>query len=180
MIAAWWTTVAFADPVALRGPRDELSATLGLHDLSVAAPVGPIDLAAAVRTDRGAADVAVGQRWTLRRGRRQWQIDAGVSGGIIVPLVRPTVGLTVTPFIAAGPVRERWAASGVIAMPMAVTARGELRLPVLFELQGGATIGRVTIGPRVAFGPVIVPGTDVSVATEAALQVTVRAKDADR
>ncbi len=174
MIAALWTTVAFAEPVALRGLRDEATAVVGFQDISGAAPVGPVRLAVSTRWDRGAVDVALGKRWQLRRGERGWQIDAGLAGGLIVPLVEPTVGLTFTPFVTAGPVGRRWAASGVIAMPMALSPRGGLRVPLLFEIQAGYTGGRVTVGPRLSVGPVWAPGTDVSVATEGGLQISVR------
>ncbi|MEN0061240.1 MAG: hypothetical protein AAGA48_03765 [Myxococcota bacterium] len=180
MIGVWLWSAAWADPVALRGLRDEPTVVLGLHDLSASIRLGEVGVAATVRTDRGAVDVAVGRRWQLRRGSRGWQIDGGVSGGLIVPLVRPTLGLTATPFIAAGPVQSGWAIQGVIAAPLAVTAVGEARLPLLFELQGAGTVGRVTIGPRFGVGPVVTPGTDTSFATEGALVVSLAPKHVTR
>lgn len=81
MMAALWARVALADPVALRGLVDEATAVVGLHDVSVAAPLGEWSLAATTRWDRGAVDIAAGQRWTLTRGGGTWRAEAGVAGG---------------------------------------------------------------------------------------------------
>lgn len=167
---------AHAEPVALRGPHAEPTVVVGLHDISVGSGASPVAVAVSMRTDRGAVDVAVGRRWRMRGDDLGWRADVGVSGGLLVPLVRPGVGLIVTPFVAAGPVRKNGFVQGVIAAPLVVAAPGGARLPVLFELQGGGTVGRVSFGPRLAMGAIVAPGTDVSVATEAALLVSVRTR----
>ncbi|MEO0605251.1 MAG: hypothetical protein AAF211_27725 [Myxococcota bacterium] len=166
--------VAWAEPVALRGPRAEPTAVIGLHDFSVGAPIGPVELAASVRTDRGAFDIAVGRRWQLRGDDEGWRVDAGVSAGLVVPLVRPGVGLTATPWLSAGLLREHGFFQALVAAPIAVAAPGGARLPGLLEVAGGGTVGRVTFGPRFAFGAVVAPDTDVSVVTEGALVVSLR------
>ncbi|MBX2801265.1 MAG: hypothetical protein KTR31_26545 [Myxococcales bacterium] len=174
MIAVWWATTALADPVALRGPQTGPTATIGLHELSAAAPLldSPWEIAAHLRTDRGAAGVAIGRRVVLKEGDGPWRADAGLSGGVLLALVSPSPGLTATPWVAAGPVGNRASLQGVLALPMAATVGGGLRLPVLLELQGGVRAGPAWILPRLGLGPVFTPGTDVSVATEASLMLT--------
>ncbi|MEM6926536.1 MAG: hypothetical protein AAF602_06395 [Myxococcota bacterium] len=167
-----WVGLAHAEPVALRGPRAEPTAVIGLHDFSVGAPVGSVEVAVSARTDRGAFDVALGRRWSLRGDDEGWRIDAGVSAGVVVPLVRPGVGLTATPWLSAGLLREHGFFQGLVAAPIAVAVPGGVRLPALLEVAGGGTVGRVTFGPRFAFGAVVALGTDVSVATEGALVVS--------
>jgi len=171
---ALWAIAAHADPVALRGPEVAPTAVVGLHELSVGAPVGDLSLALSVRTDRGAADAVLGRRWRVRGEPIGWRVEVGVAAGLLVPIVRPGLGITVTPWISAGPVRPHGFVQGVIAAPLGIAAPGGARLPVLLELQGGGRVGPVTFGPRLGFGAVVAPGTDVSVATEAALLLSIR------
>lgn len=171
---AWLVAVAgAADPAALRGPRAQPTAVVGLHDLSLAAPIGPVEVAVAMRTDAGATSLSAGHRWQLAKGAT-WQVQAGVSGGVVVPLVVPTVGIVVTPWVSAGPVRERWFVQGLFAAPMAASLAGGVRAPALAELQGGVCIGPATVGLRLGMGAIVAPGTDVSVATEGAILVSFR------
>ncbi len=176
MIAAWAAAAALADPVALRGVEAVPTAVVGLHDLSLAAPLpgSSLEVAASVRADRGAAGAALGRRWRLARGDRGWQADAGVSGGVVIPLVVPSVGLTATPWVSAGPVGERGFLQGVVAAPLAASLAGGVRLPVLAELQGGVHAGPITVGLRLGLGAAWVPGTDVSVLTDGALLLAFR------
>ncbi|MCB9689471.1 MAG: hypothetical protein H6735_30825 [Alphaproteobacteria bacterium] len=170
----WLVSAAWADPAALRLPHREPGAVVGFHDLSVGAPVGPVDAAVELRTDGGAAGASVGLRRALREGAKGWRADTGCAAGLVVPLVAPTVGLTLTPWASAGVVGGRAYVQGLLAAPVAASLGGGLRIPVQPELQAGAILGRLTIGPRVSFGVVWAPGTDVSVTTEGSLAASWR------
>lgn len=179
MIALWTLAIAQgADPSALRGPDSAPTAVVGLHDLSVAAPWpgGALELAVAVRTDQGAVSASAGRRWMLSDGA-VWKAQAGVSGGLVVPLLVPSVGLVATPWVSLGPTGDRGFVQGVVAAPIAASLAGGLRLPVLAELQGGVRFGPVTVGIRFGAGAVVAPGTDVSVATEGAILLSYRRRE---
>ncbi|MCA9490834.1 MAG: hypothetical protein KC621_12985 [Myxococcales bacterium] len=171
---AWLAVAAWADPTALRLPERAPGVVVGFPDLSVGAPIGPVDAAVELRTDGGAAGASVGLRRALREGAKGWRADVGCAAGLVVPLVAPTVGLTLTPWTSAGIVGGRAYVQGLLAAPVAASIGGGLRVPFQPELQAGARVGRLTIGPRVAFGVAWVPGTDVSVTTEGALAASWR------
>lgn len=178
MIGLWLAAVSSAaDPAALRGPAAAPTAIIGLHDLSIASPWPgtQLELGVAVRSDRGAVSVSGGRRWSLAE-RGAWKVHGGVSGGVLVPLVVPSVGVVATPWVSAGPMGDGGFFQGVLAAPIAASLAGGVRVPALAELQGGVHIGPVTAGLRFGLGAVIAPGTDVSVATEGALLLSYRAR----
>ena len=72
-----------------------------------------------------------------------------------------------------GWVGERGTFVAGAALPL-VVGTGGLRLPLLLELQGGVWAGPVLVGARLAAGPVVTPGTDVSTWLEPSLALTVR------
>lgn len=173
---AWSISVAWgADPAALRGPEIAPTAVVGLHDLSVAVPLpgSGLQVGIAVRTDQGAASASIGRQWTLQE-RGAWRVRAGVSGGVVIPLVVPSIGVVATPWVSAGPSGKVAFVEGLIAAPLAASAQGGLRAPILAELQGGLHLGPVTAGVRLGLGAIWAPGTDVSVATEGAVMLSYR------
>ncbi len=165
----WLVAAAWADPVVLRGPEAAPAASIGQHELSVGAPAGPVEVAVELRSDRGAAGASVGTRARLAEGARGWRADAGISGGLVLPLVSPTLGMQATPWVSGGVGGERGVLQGVLAAPLAAAPGAGARVPLLLELQGGARLGPAWVVPRLGVGPVWTPGLDVSVATEAAL-----------
>ncbi len=167
----WWLlTLAWADPVALRAPHDAAGATLGRHDASAGAELGSTWLAAEAATNGASVGASLGQRWVLGRDDRVRRVQAGCSGGLLVPLVEPGIALTGTGWLHAGWVGDRGAFVAGAAVPVAVGTGGS-RLPLLFELQGGVRAGPVWLGARLAAGPVFTPGTDLSTFLEPSLGV---------
>lgn len=163
-------TAAWADPGALRAPERAPAAVIGLHETSIAAPIGPVDVALEFRTDGGAAGASVGLRRTLTDGDRGWRTAVGVSGGLALPLVDPTVGLSVTAWSSAGVIGRRGYAQGLVAVPAVFSPAG-VRVPLMPELQAGVALGPLLIGPRLSFA-VVLSDVDTSIATEAALGLT--------
>jgi hypothetical protein len=147
---------------------------IGLHDQSLGAPVGPVDLAVEIRSDGGAAGASVGWRRVLRSGSHGWRADAGASVGVVVPLIEPSVGLGLTGWASAGVVGRRGYLQGLLAVPIATSVAQGLRIPLQPEVHGGVVAGPFLVGPRLGLGVVISPGTDVSFATEAAIGLSYR------
>ncbi len=164
---ALWLGLALADPVAMRAPAAWPGATVGLHDASVAVPLGEGRPWVALGSAANAAsmDASVGQRWAGEGVRR---VQGGLAGGVLVPLVEPGFALTGTAWLQAGWVGERASFVAGAAAPVAVGTGGS-RMPLLFELQGGVRVGPVVLGGRLAAGPVATPGTDVSTYLEPSL-----------
>ena len=159
--------LAHADPVGLRTPGAGAAVTLGRHDLSLAVPLGEDRpwIAAELATNGASFGASVGHRALLsEHGLRRLQ--AGVSGGLLVPLVEPGLALTGTAWLHGGWVGERGSFLAGAALPLALGSGG-VRLPVLFELQGGVQVGPLSLGARLSAGPVF--GSDVSTFLEPAL-----------
>lgn len=160
--------LALADPVALRTPEDGPAATLGRHDVSLAVPLGEGPwVAAELASNAASIGASVGHRVVLSASGTR-RLQGGVAGGLSVPLVQPGLAITGTAWLHGGWLGERASFLAGAAVPLAL-GTGGVRLPVLLELQGGVRIGRVSVGGRLAAGPVYTPGTDVSTFLEPAL-----------
>jgi len=163
---------ARADPVALRGPVVGPTATAGLHDLSVGTPLpGNLSAAAELATNAASAGGSVGTRWVVGPDDGPRRLQAGVAGGVLVPMVQPGVAMTATGWMHGGWVGEVGSFVAGAAVPLAA-GTGGARLPLLLELQGGLAAGPVHIGARLAAGPVWTPGTDVATFLEPSLALT--------
>ena len=170
MMVLWWAALAWADPAALRAPVDRPAAVLGAEQQSVAVPVGD-RWRVAVETHTGAAlGASVGQRWTVLGESEGWGADAVLAGGLLVPVLDPQLGLTVSPAFQGGLRTSGFAGVVGVAAPMVLTVpRVQARLPLLTELQLGGAIGPVWLGGRLAVGPVNTPGVDISAFVEPGL-----------
>jgi len=169
----WLMAGAWADPVALRAPVERPAATVGFHDLSLAAPLPGtrLDVAAAMATNAASAEAGVGRRWTLA-GAGSRQLQTGLGGGVLVPLISPGVAVTAVPWMHGGWVGDVGTFVAGAAAPVAV-GTGGARLPLLLELQGGLWAGPVLVQGRLAAGPVWTPGLDVATFLEPSLVVQV-------
>jgi hypothetical protein len=167
-------SLAWADPVAMRAPYGTAGATVGLHDASAAVPLGDGPwLAAELATNGASAGASAGSRWVLGPEDRVRRLQAGLAGGLLVPLVEPGIALTGTAWLHGGWVGERGAFLAGAAVPVAVGTGGS-RMPLIFELLGGVGVGPVVIGGRLAAGPVVSPGVDTMVYLEPSLGVQLR------
>ena len=161
--------IAFADPVILRAPVHAAGLTAGLHDVSAGATWGDVaSVAVEASTSGASAGASVGGRWFYGRPGGDARLQGGLSGGLLVPLVEPGVAVSATAWAHGGWIGDRGHFVAGAAAPLAVGTAG-LRLPLLLELQGGLRAGRVLVGARLSAGPVLTPGTDVSVWLEPAL-----------
>lgn len=178
MIAAVWLAgLAWADPVALRGPTPAWAGTVGAHELSLGAPVGPVEVALEAGASGAAFGASVGRRAVLVGRERTWRLTAGIAGGLSVPALSPGLAVTATPWIAAGALGGRGTFRVLAASPAALQVIGgvEARVPALVELETGVRIGAggeprgLWVVGRLGLGPVFAPGTDVSTFLEPAL-----------
>jgi hypothetical protein len=170
MIGLLWIATAHADPVALRAPVASPALTAGSHDISVGGPLSNNRwVAAELGTDLGTLGASAGTRWALGPDDRPRVLQGGLAAGLLLPTVEPGLALTGTPWIHGGWVGRAGALVAGAAMPLAV-GTGGVRLPLLFELQGGVRVGPIYVQGRVSAGPVY-SALDTSLFLEPALIV---------
>lgn len=160
-------SIALADPAALRAPGDT-AVDLGAPTLSVAHWRASTGLAGWIRTDGGSAGLAVG----TRRLPERFGFVGHASTGLVVPLVRPTLGLHASLAAGVGRTGERSDHRLQVVLPF-TAAYGELRAPVLLEGSSTFRAGGWSIGGRGAVGAIF-GRTRPSLAVQGALVVSRR------
>ena len=167
---------AVADPVALRTPdaTGAVLAHVGTPELGVGVEIpGELRLGLGLRSDLGAVELAVGQTLPLGSPER-WGFDGIGAIGLVVPTRRPTLALSVTAGMRGGYRGERfhWSLGGVVPATFGIVDGVAVRLPLLAETWLGLRLRSVWIGPRLATGAIVSPGTSPSLAAQAGLSVS--------
>lgn len=174
------SAVAFADPVALRGPLDAPALGLGLETASVALPAGQF-FAVAADVAWNASQVGVSAAWrpSRRLGDGLWRLEGSLGLGVGARTVQPDLVVTVSPAMLVSAVGGRGVGGFGLAVPAEMTLLSppgwyppwgvEASIPLLLELQGGARVGPVWLVARLSQGPVLTPDVDVSYTVRPAL-----------
>lgn len=165
---------AHADPIALRGPAwgRVLAVMPGLPELSAAWWVRPaVGFALEWRFPASAAGASVGTRWTVIGDTLGWGVEVHIAGGVMVPLLDPGVGLSVTPAVHGRWRDEHLHVGASVAVPavLRVAPGADLRVPPVIELWFALHFGRLSFGLHGNVGSVYVPGLDWSTTYQGSL-----------
>lgn len=132
-------TSAHADPTALRAPQAlEFSNLFDTPRYSFGGWAKPqIGWAVTYTYASNAIDLAVGTRGTLAPLGDKWTLEAQVSGGPLVPLLDPDIGLALSPSLSFEYHNKIFSMSYGVAVPFAATFLNtpQVRIPVQGEAQ---------------------------------------------
>lgn len=154
--------LAHADPVALRAPTSgRFTAVVGTPVVSAAWFLNEnVGFALDLRGVGASASASAGLR---QRHTTPWGIDAGVAAGVVVPLVDPGFGVSLTPSLGGGWRDARTAGALTLAVPLELGLVGRdgvtARAPILLEPSFSAKAGPIELGVLLGAGPLFVTGS---------------------
>ncbi len=163
VILALVAAAAVADPGALRAPGAGETAQVVVvwPDVAVGGWVSErFGVYAAAEEKLGIGEAGVGTVQPIVGADSTWGMDLIATAGVLAPLVRPRVGLALTPALQAGARGEKAHATLAAVVPVAwdLGEPGAPRLGVEGELRVGVRAGPVWLSLSGAMGPAWVPG----------------------
>jgi len=178
LLLAWHlTSVAHADPIALRAPQGALGVVVAVPDSSVAGWLtSHVGLSVDVHP-WSTVGASVGYRGDVFRKATGFGLELSVAGGPTLPVLDPGAALSATPSASLG-----WAGRGVdatlgLAVPavLRIAPDPDLRLPVIGEVWLGGRVGGVRLGGTFGAGQMWITGAPVELGWHLGLYVAVGA-----